>query len=529
MRLSKTAAAGIAAALTGSLALGAGTAAAFDHGPRHEGAPPAPGSSSALIPQVEALKNIGGLLTPVSNLVDGVLQAKNGKLPQNEAKEHSAEVGKAISTLKKAAAAKQATGSHRAQAPSDMTLKAAEDLRTRVDALLKASAAGDRQRTSGAVKATLTGAVNVMAGGLSDGRLPAADLKGLPKLSGTQQGPGAATAPRALEAPTPSGLRGAGELARQSELVGDTGNVIVPVGRVLNTVLKDPKAKHNEADLQRMGKAVKDGLAELQRTRSQRPDPQQPRDENPQKETPPQPGQQDQQEKPQQDQPQPGQQEKPQEKPQQQKPQEQKPQEKPRPEQKQPEQPEQPEQQQNAQEPRQEAPKPEQKPEQRPEQQPERKQQAQPEREKEAPEHQPKQDQPKPQDTQQQQGPEQEQALPVRKSGTRAADRPSEGSRLTLKASTQLRSKVDGFLRAASSGDERKVTNEARTMLTSTVNVLASVALGGALPEPDLKGLPKAAPMPEAKGAKRAEAAEGDKAPKSPKAPILHMGHTPAF
>ncbi|MHC5264528.1 hypothetical protein ACYSUO_42240 [Streptomyces sp. UC4497] len=141
-------------------------------------AAPVPGAD-ALTKQNAALAGAGAVLQPVTDLVAGVLKAPDGKLPKEEATEHAAEVKKALDGL--AADAKAATD--KAGAPgADLVVKAAADLQSKVDALVKASAAGDAKATAAALQATLTGTVNVVVAIVLGGDLPAPDLEGLPKL-----------------------------------------------------------------------------------------------------------------------------------------------------------------------------------------------------------------------------------------------------------------------------------------------------------------------------------------------------------
>ncbi|WP_443045659.1 hypothetical protein [Streptomyces sp. NBC_00356] len=146
---------------------------------------PVPGAD-ALAKQNSALAGAGAVLQPVTDLVAGVLKAPDGKLSKEEAARHAAGVKKALDGLTagaKAAADKAGAPGAGAQAPgAELVAKAAADLQTKVDALVKASAAGDAKATAAALQATLTGTVNVVVAIVLGGDLPAPDLKGLPKL-----------------------------------------------------------------------------------------------------------------------------------------------------------------------------------------------------------------------------------------------------------------------------------------------------------------------------------------------------------
>ncbi|WP_425841022.1 hypothetical protein [Streptomyces fractus] len=187
MRISRKAGLLASSTLCGALALGvagpAGPAfSAVTDSPAHSAsAAPLPGAD-ALAKQNTALAGAGAVVQPVTDLVAGVLKAPDGKLPKDEATKHAADVKKALDGLK--SDAKASTGkAARAQDPGpELVAKAAADLQVKVDALVKASAAGDAKATAAALQATLTGTVNVVVAIVLGGDLPAPDLKGLPKL-----------------------------------------------------------------------------------------------------------------------------------------------------------------------------------------------------------------------------------------------------------------------------------------------------------------------------------------------------------
>ncbi|MFJ8954302.1 hypothetical protein ACIRO1_29825 [Streptomyces sp. NPDC102381] len=191
MRISRKTGLLASTTLCGALALGvagpAGPAfSSVTDSPAHSAsAAPLPGAD-ALAKQNTALSGAGAVLQPVTDLVAGVLKAPDGKLPKDEATKHAADVKKALDGLTadaKAATDKAGAPGARAQAPgADLVVKAAADLQTKVDALVKASAAGDAKATAAALQATLTGTVNVVVAIVLGGDLPAPDLKGLPKL-----------------------------------------------------------------------------------------------------------------------------------------------------------------------------------------------------------------------------------------------------------------------------------------------------------------------------------------------------------
>ncbi|KFG75457.1 hypothetical protein [Streptomyces mutabilis] len=180
-----------------------------------------------LLSQVGSLAGLGGVLTPVTDLLNAVLKADNGRLPAEEADELAAAVEEALAAdaadADDAATAPGTTtpgtttpgtttpgtstpaqppvvtapeagnpvtlpapvtaqSDDAAQAATDLTAAAHAALQVRIDALLKATTSGTAAQVSPAVENVVTGVVNVVAATLVGGGLPAADLAGLPAL-----------------------------------------------------------------------------------------------------------------------------------------------------------------------------------------------------------------------------------------------------------------------------------------------------------------------------------------------------------
>ncbi|AXK34336.1 hypothetical protein DVA86_18465 [Streptomyces armeniacus] len=76
----------------------------------------------------------------------------------------------------------------------------------------------------------------------------------------------------------------------------------------------------------------------------------------------------------------------------------------------------------------------------------------------------------------------------------RAAPLPAD---LTAKAVVELQKQVDVLLKASVAGDQAKITKELKATVTSAVNLVTSVVLGGGLPAPDMEGLPQLPTLPE--------------------------------
>ncbi|MFC7818611.1 hypothetical protein ACFUTR_28725 [Streptomyces sp. NPDC057367] len=166
--------------------------------------------------QVGSLAGLGGVLTPVTDLLGAVLKADNGKLAATDADQLSAAVKDALAKAEAADADADDTAtttpgtstpaqppvvtapeaetpvtlpapvaaqdSDETAAAADLTASAYADLQKQIDALIKASTSGTAEQVSPAVKDVVTGVVNVVAATLVGGGLPAADLAGLPAL-----------------------------------------------------------------------------------------------------------------------------------------------------------------------------------------------------------------------------------------------------------------------------------------------------------------------------------------------------------
>ncbi|MEV0111673.1 hypothetical protein AB0H77_00260 [Streptomyces sp. NPDC050844] len=189
--------------LCASLLLGtAGPAIAAENDSPHGSAQaaaraPVPGAD-ALLAQIKTLGDVGGVLTPVTALLDAVLKADNGQLPAAEATKHADAVKAAITAATAAApkapalpktpavpeapAVPKTMSSNDKAAAADLKADALKALQSAVDALLKAAAGGDVGAVVTAVPVVLTSLVNLIAATLLGGGLPAPNLPGLPAL-----------------------------------------------------------------------------------------------------------------------------------------------------------------------------------------------------------------------------------------------------------------------------------------------------------------------------------------------------------
>ncbi|WP_405777944.1 hypothetical protein [Streptomyces sp. NBC_00859] len=200
MRMSPKAGSLVSSAVCGALALGiAGPAAhAAAGGPRaarpvSAPAAPVPGAGK-LLSQSKLLGEAGGVLAPVTDLLDAVLRAPAGRLPAADATKLADPVKGALARVTEGALAAPAapgipggvTGVSGAPSAPDpgaaLKAKAAGDLQGKVDSLVEASTTGSSAEVAAAVQAVVTSQVNVLVATVLGGGLPAANLPGLPTL-----------------------------------------------------------------------------------------------------------------------------------------------------------------------------------------------------------------------------------------------------------------------------------------------------------------------------------------------------------
>ncbi|MFJ6568862.1 hypothetical protein ACIQNU_15690 [Streptomyces sp. NPDC091292] len=153
--------------------------------------------ADALLAQTKTLKDAGGVLTPVTDLLNTVLKADNGHVPAADAAKLAADAKAAIDAAKATAPAPGAPHADgaREKAPMDVKADALAALQSAVDALVKAATAGDVAGVAAKVPVVVTGLVNFLAATLVGGGLPAANLPGLPALPSAPSLPSAPTVP----------------------------------------------------------------------------------------------------------------------------------------------------------------------------------------------------------------------------------------------------------------------------------------------------------------------------------------------
>jgi hypothetical protein len=194
----------------------AGPSAAASRGPV-----PVP-HGDALRPQVQALAQLGGVLTPVTDLLNTVLKADNGQISVEQAaklgdavKDATAKITEATSA---AAVTLPATGTTTApsmttgstttpipsllltliqngddgrarsvKAPADLLDDAIDALEKAIDDLITAVTSGEATQVESTLPAVISGLVDAVAATMVDTELPAPDLAGLSTLpSGSQ-------------------------------------------------------------------------------------------------------------------------------------------------------------------------------------------------------------------------------------------------------------------------------------------------------------------------------------------------------
>lgn len=188
---------------------------------RTHAAAPVPGAD-ALLAQVQALGDIGGVLAPVTDLLNAVLKADDGQLSADQAATLGQAVKDAIAKVTAVApvtppvtlpvpttdpatatdtaattlpatptlptavptlpSLTKSAEAARAEAPTDLKGDALTALQTAVDTLLKAVTSGDVTQVAPAATAVVTGLVNFVVATVLGGGLPVPNLPGLPPL-----------------------------------------------------------------------------------------------------------------------------------------------------------------------------------------------------------------------------------------------------------------------------------------------------------------------------------------------------------
>ncbi|WP_053851139.1 hypothetical protein [Streptomyces sp. NRRL B-24085] len=167
--------------------------------------------ADALLAQVKGLSDLGGVITPVTDLLNTVLKADDGRLPAAQASELGAAVKDAIARAAATAPASPSTGTSASTAttlpaaptapalpataapattlpaptrnggatgaaPADVIGDALAALQKAIDELIKAVTSGDAAQVAAAVTDSVTSLVNTVAATLVGGRLPAPSL-----------------------------------------------------------------------------------------------------------------------------------------------------------------------------------------------------------------------------------------------------------------------------------------------------------------------------------------------------------------
>jgi hypothetical protein len=152
--------------------------------------------ADALLAQVKTLGDLGGVLTPVTDLLNSVLKADDGQLPAAEASKLGTAVKDAIAkATTKAPALPTApapattlpaltrSGGDTEAAPADVIGDALAALQKAIDELIKAVTSGEAGQVTPAVTDSVTSLVNTVTATLLGGKLPAPSLPGPPSLT----------------------------------------------------------------------------------------------------------------------------------------------------------------------------------------------------------------------------------------------------------------------------------------------------------------------------------------------------------
>ena len=195
----------------------AGPTAAASRGPV-----PVP-HADALRPQVEALAELGGVLTPVTDLLNTVLKAENGQISAEQAAKLGDAVKDATAKITEEASAAAVTlpatgmtttpstttgstttptpsllltliqngdvGARSVKAPADLLDDAIDALEKAIDDLLTAVTSGEATQVESTLPAVISGLVDAVAATMLDTELPAPDLAGLSSLPSSSQLP----------------------------------------------------------------------------------------------------------------------------------------------------------------------------------------------------------------------------------------------------------------------------------------------------------------------------------------------------
>ncbi|MFJ9146754.1 hypothetical protein ACIRP7_01470 [Streptomyces sp. NPDC102270] len=181
-------------ALCAALLVGMAGPAAVAAGPARERARTASGAplpdADTLLTQVKSLGDLGRVLTPVTDLLDSVLEADNGQLSATEANRLGTAVKDAIAKATTTAPALPVgtlpaptrSGVNTGVAPADVISDALAALQKAIDELIKAVTSGDAAQVPPAVTGSVTSLVNTVAATLLGGKLPRPSLPGPPGL-----------------------------------------------------------------------------------------------------------------------------------------------------------------------------------------------------------------------------------------------------------------------------------------------------------------------------------------------------------
>jgi hypothetical protein len=157
--------------VTGSAAVAADSASAREGTGTHTASRAPVPDADELLGQVEALRDLGGVLPPATDLLNAVLKADDGQLPPSQAAKLGTGVKDAI-----AQAAEAGPAGDRAEVPEGLAAEAMTALDKATDELLKAVTSDDATKVTPAVNGVVAGLVDLVAATMIGGELPAPTL-----------------------------------------------------------------------------------------------------------------------------------------------------------------------------------------------------------------------------------------------------------------------------------------------------------------------------------------------------------------
>ncbi|MEV0092647.1 hypothetical protein [Streptomyces sp. NPDC050738] len=176
-----------AATVCATLSLGV-IAPAEAHTPvvRSEGQIAPVSGATVLLRQMQTLGEVGGLLTPVTNLIEAALTTEGHRLSAGTAQRYLGAVTTALANVTPATPSTSTATSEpstKAATPPDLKADALKDVRKYARALATAATAGNGERVLKQAQETVNSMVKFMVATVLTGGLPTPQLPGLPTVA----------------------------------------------------------------------------------------------------------------------------------------------------------------------------------------------------------------------------------------------------------------------------------------------------------------------------------------------------------